>query len=284
LVVDDILLDTTMSVRKPIDITAELLLMYELSLAIGHTPDSQKTCRDFLAILVSGRHLYGASVWWLAPEQDALELVAAVPGRQGQQERLALSHPLWQLTQAGQVIKRAAELPEFNAPGVDAAGQDGIYGLYPLAGEGVLLLHAGSAQAFAFAMPDQLRTVLGKLAEALRAGLAHAALRQSEARLRESERNLLTILDNVDACIYMKDTQGRYLFANRPVRELWQAEMTDIIGFGDEKFFDASSSAAIRRNDQSVFAGGEPFRSEETNTVPATGKTAIFQKIGRAHV
>jgi hypothetical protein len=45
----------------PTDITGELLLAYELSLAVGQTLDPHATCRDFLRILVARRNLIGAS-------------------------------------------------------------------------------------------------------------------------------------------------------------------------------------------------------------------------------
>lgn len=102
--------------------------------------------------------------------------------------------------------------------------------------------------------------------------LANEALRQSEEKLR-------TILDGVDAYIYLKDTEGRYLFANRMVRELWHAEMDDIIGFGDDKFFDAKTAANIRHNDQRVLVGGETLRAEETDTLTDTGQSATYLSV-----
>ncbi|MEW8627902.1 MAG: PAS domain S-box protein [Candidatus Thiodiazotropha sp.] len=96
-------------------------------------------------------------------------------------------------------------------------------------------------------------------------------------QLIKSEHEMRTILDNVDAYIYLKDTAGNYLFANRPVRNLWHAEMDEIIGNGDEKFFDESSASAIRINDQKVLQQGQTIRAVETNTVPQTGRTAIYQ-------
>ncbi|MDO8346718.1 MAG: EAL domain-containing protein [Rugosibacter sp.] len=105
-----------------------------------------------------------------------------------------------------------------------------------------------------------------------------AAIRLREAQ-HKAEQELRTILDNVDAYIYLKDAEGHYLFANRAVRELWQAEMEDIVGFGDEKFFAAATAAAIRSNDRRVLGAGETLRTDETNTVTATGKTATYQSI-----
>lgn len=100
--------------------------------------------------------------------------------------------------------------------------------------------------------------------------------RLDEDALRASEQKLAGILDNVDAYIYLKDTQGRYLFANRPVRELWKSEMDDIVGFGDEKFFDEATTAKIRFNDRQVLENGAIVKEEETNTVPLTGKTFTY--------
>jgi len=100
--------------------------------------------------------------------------------------------------------------------------------------------------------------------------------KQAERALVASEEKLRTILDNVNTYIYLKDQEGNYLFANRPVRELWQVEMADIIGFGDEKFFDAQTAANIRSNDRQVLEQGQVVSVEETNTVPATGKTATY--------
>jgi diguanylate cyclase (GGDEF)-like protein/PAS domain S-box-containing protein len=97
-----------------------------------------------------------------------------------------------------------------------------------------------------------------------------------EEELRASEHKLNSILDNVDAFIYLKDTEGRYLFANKPLRELWHAEIQDIIGCSDEKFFDDQTSANIRINDSRVLKAGETIRTEEINTVPAMGKTKIY--------
>ncbi|MBK7356306.1 MAG: PAS domain-containing protein, partial [Propionivibrio sp.] len=111
--------------------------------------------------------------------------------------------------------------------------------------------------------------------------------------MRASEARLFTIPENVDAGLYLKDTEGRYLFANRAVRELWQIEdMADIVGFGDEKFFDESTSINIRGNDSRVLEIGETWvRTGETNTVASSGKIATYhstllllRRSGRQHI
>ncbi|MBX3667925.1 MAG: bacteriohemerythrin [Rhodocyclaceae bacterium] len=103
--------------------------------------------------------------------------------------------------------------------------------------------------------------------------------KRDEAELRESEARLRTILDSVDAYIYLKDLAGSYLFANAAVRKLWGAEMPEIFGHGDEKFFDAATATKLRQNDSRVLFGGETLRAEETNTVIETGETATYYSV-----
>lgn len=97
--------------------------------------------------------------------------------------------------------------------------------------------------------------------------------------LKQSEQKLLTILDNVDANIYLKDVQGNYLFANAALRRLFRAEIPDIVGSADEKFYDMDTAANIRANDRRVLVDGETLRTEETSTVSATDKKLTYQSI-----
>ncbi|MDD4882423.1 MAG: PAS domain-containing protein, partial [Gallionellaceae bacterium] len=65
-------------------------------------------------------------------------------------------------------------------------------------------------------------------------------------RLSENEQKLNTILDNVEACIYIKDADYRYQYANRPVRQLFGAELDAIVGQRDAAFFDAETAARLQ--------------------------------------
>jgi PAS domain S-box-containing protein len=105
------------------------------------------------------------------------------------------------------------------------------------------------------------------------------AQREAERALRESEQRLRTILDGVAACIYLKDREGRYLFANAAVRKLWKVELDEIVGYGDEKFFDASGAANICENDRRVLDVGETLSSEDTKTVAETGATVTHLSV-----
>ena len=108
--------------------------------------------------------------------------------------------------------------------------------------------------------------------------LAEIALGRSHAdkALKENQQMLSDILENVSAHIYMKDREGRYLFANRPLRERFAAPMGEIVGYDDSKFFDAGTAAAMRAAELRVLREGEPLETEETVFNLLTGLTQVF--------
>jgi len=99
---------------------------------------------------------------------------------------------------------------------------------------------------------------------------------RSDQALKENEKLMSDILENVSAYIYMKDTQGRYLFANRLMREMFNAPMEEIVGFDDSKFYDATTAANMQQSDLHVLQKGETLKNEETNPNPLTGQTSVY--------
>lgn len=87
-----------------------------------------------------------------------------------------------------------------------------------------------------------------------------------QSALQASEQKLAIILDSLEAYIYIKDPGYRYLYANRPVRELFGKPMADIVGHEDGAFFDQRTADNIRRNDRRVLENGERVAEEEVNT------------------
>ena len=88
----------------------------------------------------------------------------------------------------------------------------------------------------------------------------------AEDALRESENKLTTILDSVEAFIYIKDCNYQYQYANQPVRQLFGKALEDIIGKLDDAFFDEATIAKLRENDRRVIELGERIATEEINT------------------
>jgi len=110
------------------------------------------------------------------------------------------------------------------------------------------------------------------------ANLAEIALGRSHAdrALKENDTMLSEILENVSAYIYMKDAQGRYLFANRLLRERFAAPMEEIVGYDDNKFFDADTAAHMREDELRVLLQGETLEAEEILPNMLTGMMEVL--------
>ena len=94
----------------------------------------------------------------------------------------------------------------------------------------------------------------------------HEQKMAQEAALRASEYKLTTILDGVDAFIYIKGMDYRYQYANRRVCELFGMPLEQILGHEDAAFFDAGTAENLRRNDSRVIELGQRVSEEEVNT------------------
>ncbi|MBC53158.1 MAG: diguanylate cyclase [Gammaproteobacteria bacterium] len=85
--------------------------------------------------------------------------------------------------------------------------------------------------------------------------------------LLASETRLNTILNSVDAYIYIKDYKLRYQYANRRVCDLFGVTPEEIAGKTDADFFDEATSTRLEQNDLRVIRRGERVADEETSTL-----------------
>ncbi|WP_232090631.1 putative bifunctional diguanylate cyclase/phosphodiesterase [Billgrantia diversa] len=125
---------------------------------------------------------------------------------------------------------------------------------------------AASASAGAAAMPAagwgvMLLVVVSVL---VLAGLAYRRRLLSEVeRLRASHEELTTILDSVDACIYVKSSDFRYQYVNRKGSEIVGLPAEAVLGKTDSDIFDSVTAAELRFNDRRVLEQGEKVVVEE---------------------
>ena len=87
--------------------------------------------------------------------------------------------------------------------------------------------------------------------------------KQTEEALRESEARLKTIMDNSPAMMFLKDTQGRYLYANPAFEHITHRRSEEIIGTTDFEIFPYEQAAAFYANDVKVVESGVPIVFEE---------------------
>lgn len=107
----------------------------------------------------------------------------------------------------------------------------------------------------------------------------HSQNEAQQEALRASEDKLGSILDSVEAFIYIKGKDYAYQYTNARVCELFGAPLEQIIGKDDYAFFDRATADNLRRNDWRVIEGGERVVEEEVNTSEDGKITKAFLSI-----
>ena len=74
---------------------------------------------------------------------------------------------------------------------------------------------------------------------------------------------LLALIDNTSAVIYMRDLDGRYMVVNREYERLFNLHREAIIGLTDHDLFPAEIADEFRANDLQAAATGGPVQVEE---------------------
>ncbi|NYS45854.1 EAL domain-containing protein [Halomonas zhaodongensis] len=98
-------------------------------------------------------------------------------------------------------------------------------------------------------------------------------------QLNTNEALLTTILDSVDAYIYIKSPSLKYRYVNRRISELFNRPAEDIIGKCDDDFLDATSAAAIKKIDQNVLNSGKKVTIEEHSVLQGEKQMRTFLSI-----
>ena len=104
--------------------------------------------------------------------------------------------------------------------------------------------------------PVGARELLSHVHALLRLGRSEAALRASEARLRD-------ILDHAPVVAHMKDLKGRYLLVNRRWETLFHVRRDEVVGKCAADVHPAAEAGALRANDLQVLQSGGPLEFEE---------------------
>ena len=96
--------------------------------------------------------------------------------------------------------------------------------------------------------------------------------------LRASEGQLQAFLENSPNLIFLKDSEGRYLYVNKEFTRALGCTDEGLKGKRDDELFPAEQAAAFQANDQKVVAAGVAMEFEETAIQEDGIHTSIVQK------
>jgi len=103
-------------------------------------------------------------------------------------------------------------------------------------------------------------------------------LRLQIARLRETEARLQAFFENSPNLIFLKDGQGRYLYANKQFKRALRVTDEQIKGRKDDEVFSAEQAAAFQTNDRCVLDSRAPMEFEEIALHEDGQHTSIVHK------
>lgn len=104
-------------------------------------------------------------------------------------------------------------------------------------------------------------------------------MQRSRVLLQTNKEMLATILDSVDAFIYIKSPTLEYQYVNHRISGLFGLPVEKIIGKRDEAFFDAGSAAELSQVDRSVLESGKKMTLEESNVLQGESRVRTFLSI-----
>ncbi|MBI5331280.1 MAG: response regulator [Betaproteobacteria bacterium] len=137
-------------------------------------------------------------------------------------------------------------------------------------------------------------TMLDSLARSRKELLAHREhleelVGNRTAELRENQRQLEAIIENLPAIFFTKDAEGRHLMVNRRYEEGVGINRERVIGCTDREIFPAETAETIQERDRQVLAGRTPVTFEERVPHPdgvwhdyLTTKVPLLDETGRA--
>ncbi len=113
-----------------------------------------------------------------------------------------------------------------------------------------------------------------------------AARREAREALRESDERFALFMQNLPGAAWMKDTQGRYVYANATAERMFQTPLTELRGKTDDEIFPSETAAQFKANDQMALSTGKSLQTIETLSQPdgvhhsIVSKFPIFGKNG----
>jgi PAS domain S-box-containing protein len=98
--------------------------------------------------------------------------------------------------------------------------------------------------------PVHAATLVSALRTAIRARERQYRLRDQMEALRASEQRFSRFMEHLPGLAWLKDSQGRYVYANQSAANAFQIPRSDLYGRTDEQLFPPETAARFRKNDR----------------------------------
>jgi PAS domain S-box-containing protein len=84
-----------------------------------------------------------------------------------------------------------------------------------------------------------------------------------EEALRHSEERFSCFMEHLPGAAWIKDIEGRYIYANPQAENIFNTALADLLGKTDADVFPAATAEQFRENDRQALEGGSALRTVE---------------------
>ncbi len=102
---------------------------------------------------------------------------------------------------------------------------------------------------------------------------------ENEQALKDSQRLLQTVIDTIEGEVFVKDTNGKYLFVNKAFGKDFGVDPKAVIGKDDFFVFPPEAAAKLQENDKRIMAGRKAENIEESGMVKGRYLTYLTNKV-----
>lgn len=100
---------------------------------------------------------------------------------------------------------------------------------------------------------------------------------RSSGQMTDEQRLLRTLIDNIPDLVYAKDTESRFLFANRITAEFMGTTPDGLVGKTDLDFYPEALSRGFYSDERELVQTGKPIIKKEESILSPRGHLEIFQ-------
>lgn len=124
---------------------------------------------------------------------------------------------------------------------------------------------------------DKLVIAINDMRTRLKEGIEEQRLAHEKSR--QSEANLRALVETIPDLVWVKDSEGRFIFCNPRFEQLLGAKESEIVGKTDFDFVDAEQAKFFRQRDLEAAKRGGPTRNEERVIFANDGHEELLETI-----
>ena len=133
-------------------------------------------------------------------------------------------------------------------------------------GEEIMVERPDGTRLWCTPYPTPLRDATGKVIGGINMLLDITERKHAEQRLRDSEQRFTQFMQHLPGLAWIKDSHGRYVYANDAAQRAFQTQSADLYGKSDEDVFARETATQFRAHDLEVMDGESSIHTVEELT------------------